>query len=391
MPGIFRLKGQIKHYDWGGMNFLPDLLGLSNTAHRPHAEYWMGIHPQGPAQLLSPAGETCMLSKLAPQLPFLLKILDVRDMLSIQVHPTRAMAGADFERENQLGIPLDAPTRNYKDPNHKPELMVALSEFWLLHGFRSPNSLKEIFSKHLFLHPLQHQWEKNGYAGLYRWVMELPQPDVNQLLEAPLRKMMDAYGLGKLSKSDPCFWAARAHQTFSQTGRIDRGIFSIFLFNLVRLEKGQGIFQGAGVPHAYLEGQNVEIMANSDNVLRGGLTPKHIDVPELLRHVRTDSVEPHILEPVADQTGKRHYPAPVRDFCIDSIALKPGESYPYRADRAGVVLLVEGQLQLEGENEGLTLGKPELSAFVPSGAFVVLRAHTPSLVFIASSLQEENL
>ena len=385
MPGIYRLKGQVKHYDWGGREFLPGLLGLSNADHRPFAEYWLGIHPQGPAELILPDGASTPLHQHEPALSYLLKILDVRDMLSIQVHPTRAMAQADFERENKLGIPLDSPTRNYKDANHKPELMVALSEFWLLHGFRDSASLQEIFSKHTFLQPLQEQWEMNGYTGLYRWVMELPQHEVNRLLEEPLRTMTEAYQKGMLPKTDPCFWAARAHQTFSQPARTDRGIFSIFLFNLVRLEKGQGIFQGAGVPHAYLEGQNVEIMANSDNVLRGGLTPKHIDVPELLRHVRPEPVVPRILEPLTDETGKRHYPAPVSDFSIDAVALEAGQTFRYPSARSGMLLVIEGQLQVEGEEQDLTLGKPVLAAYLSAGSEVVLRSKTPSLLFIASS------
>lgn len=385
MPGIYRLKGQVKHYDWGGREFLPGLLGLSNAEHRPFAEYWLGIHPQGPAELISPDGASTPLHQHETALSYLLKILDVRDMLSIQVHPTRAMAQADFERENKLGIPLDSPTRNYKDANHKPELMVALSEFWLLHGFRDSASLQEIFSKHTFLQPLQEQWEMNGYTGLYRWVMELPQHEVNRLLEQPLRTMTEAYQKGILPKTDPCFWAARAHQTFSQPDTIDRGIFSIFLFNLVRLKKGQGIFQGAGVPHAYLEGQNVEIMANSDNVLRGGLTPKHIDVPELLRHVQPEPVVPRILEPTMDETGKRHYPAPVSDFQIDALSMNPGQVHAFHAEHSVILLTVEGQIQLEEKSSGLTLGSPELSVYIPAGTAVVFHPKTPCLLFIASS------
>jgi mannose-6-phosphate isomerase len=208
---------------------------------------------------------------------------------------------------------------------------------------------------------------------------------VNRLLEEPLRTMTEAYQKGMLPKTDPCFWAARAHQTFSQPARTDRGIFSIFLFNLVRLEKGQGIFQGAGVPHAYLEGQNVEIMANSDNVLRGGLTPKHIDVPELLRHVRPVPVVPRILEPLTDETGKRHYPAPVSDFSIDAVALEAGQTFRYPSARSGMLLVIEGQLQVGGEEQDLTLGKPVLAAYLSAGSEVVLRSKTPSLLFIASS------
>lgn len=384
MSGLFRLKGQIKHYDWGGMDFIPDLLQQSNPEGKPFAEYWMGIHTQGPAELIDDKGKTSSLIKQAPQLSFLLKLLDVRDMLSIQVHPNKKMAEADFNRENALGIPLDAPTRNYKDPNHKPELMIALSSFWLLHGFRSPDSLAQIFQQHSYLNRLKEEWQKKGYPGLYKWIMELPQQEVNDLLAAPLAEMVVRYQQGQLQKSDPCFWAARAHESFSKMGEVDRGIFSIFLFNLVRLEKGEGIFQGAGVPHAYLEGQNVEIMANSDNVLRGGLTPKHIDVAELLRHVQAEPIDPVILRPLPEANGLLVYPAPVTDFHIQSIRLEKGGRHQICADRPLIILVPEGRLEVKSEESSLLLGPPELGGFVLENVPFDLLALEPTQVFIAS-------
>ena len=383
MPGIFRLKGQVKHYDWGGTDFLPKLLAEQNPTHRPFAEYWMGVHPQGPAQLFYVGGSK-LLSEIDPDLSYLLKILDVRDMLSIQVHPNREMAQMDFERENRLGIPLDASNRNYKDANHKPELMVALSSFWLLHGFRQPESLLEIFDRHEWLNPLRKQWEQSSYVGLYKWVMEMPQSAVNELLQKPLADMVANYQAGVLPKSDPCFWAARAQLTFSKAGNIDRGIFSIFLFNLVHLKRGQGIFQGAGLPHAYLEGQNVEIMANSDNVLRGGLTPKHIDVPELLRHVRPDPIEPMIQDPLPDATGLRLFEAPVNDFKIQSIELAPNQTHQFCFPSNTMLLLPEGNLELRADREHLQLGTPHLAAFIEANTQVDLQAAEASLLFIAS-------
>jgi len=207
---------------------------------------------------------------------------------------------------------------------------------------------------------------------------------VNRLLEEPLRTMTEAYQKGILPKTDPCFWAARAHQTFSQPDKIDRGIFSIFLFNLVRLDEGQGIFQGAGVPHAYLEGQNVEIMANSDNVLRGGLTPKHIDVQELLRHVRTEPIDPVVLDPSPDCDGFRSYPAPVRDFQICSIELSAGEQRTLQAVSGSILLVPEGRLSLTAEGESLELGMPDLCAYLPPGSSVGVRSQGPAWLFIAS-------
>jgi mannose-6-phosphate isomerase len=387
MSGLFQLKGQVKHYDWGGHSFISSLLAIDNSENRPFAEYWIGIHAQGPAVLIDSHGISAALIQHAPQLSYLLKVLDVRDMLSIQVHPNKEMAAADFQRENEAGIPLSDPTRNYKDPNHKPELMVALSEFWLLHGFRSPDSLNNIFTRHNFLQPLQSIWQQRGYAGLYKWVMELPQLEVDEILLKPLEEMVQHYKSGTLEKNDPCFWAARAHLSFSKGSGVDRGIFSVFLFNLVHLQKGQGIFQAAGVPHAYLEGQNVEIMANSDNVLRGGLTPKHIDVAELLRHVSSVPIEPMVLDPITDADGWRRFPVPVSDFRMELLECHPGQRYPFTSDRPCILLMPEGKLTISTESDKMVLGAPQISAYLDGGTRAMLEVMESGLLFIAMGEQ----
>ena len=389
MSGLYRLKGQVKHYDWGGYDFIPALLNLENKNEQPYAEYWMGVHAQGPAELIGSNGQTSLLSEHAPHLPFLLKLLDVRDMLSIQVHPNKQMAEADYERENAAGIPLTAPNRNYKDPNHKPELMVAMGTFWLLHGFRSPDSLKQIFSRFTFLEPVRIQWEHQGYAGMYRWLMQLPQSEVNRLLAAPLHAVVDQYKAGRLSKEDPSFWAARAHLRFSTDANVDRGIFSIFLFNLVRLEKGQGIFQAAGVPHAYLEGQNVEIMANSDNVLRGGLTPKHIDVNELLRHIKPEPIVPNILDPAPDANGWRHFPVPVPDFELGVLACTTGQHPVFESGHSMILLMPDGKVDVRVGAEHILLGSPQLSAYIEKGLRVELDVKESGSLFMARGVKPD--
>jgi len=151
--------------------------------------------------------------------------------------------------------------------------MLALSEFWLLHGFKPAEELERTLQAIPELAFLTPVFTKGGYQELYKTVMELPQAEVNRILQPLLDRIIPAYREGKLSQNDEHFWAARAADTYNEPGRIDRGIFSIYLFNLLNLHPGEAIFQAAGLPHAYLEGQNVEIMANSDNVLRGGLTP----------------------------------------------------------------------------------------------------------------------
>ncbi|MEM9261820.1 MAG: mannose-6-phosphate isomerase, class I, partial [Bacteroidota bacterium] len=170
-----------------------------------------------------------------------------------------------------------------------------------------------------------------------------------------------------LTKNDPAYWAWRAFEQYSVAGQHDRGIFSIYWFNLVNLRPGQGIFQGAGIPHAYLEGVNVELMANSDNVLRGGLTPKHIDVPELLANIKLDEVVPELLEGQVLADGRINYPVPVSDFAIDRIDLLATQSIDIEQSGPTIYLVLDGQVTLDGQ-----LWKRGSAFFSPDGAHLVL-------------------
>ena len=382
MDAIFPLKGVVKNYDWGGFKYIPKLLSVDNPQQAPHAEYWMGVHPQGIATVELSDGEWVSLTKLSTELPFLFKVLDVKDMLSIQVHPTKENAQRDFERENKLGIPLDAPTRNYKDDNHKPELMVALSEFWLLHGFRPSFSLKNVLSSVKELSVLLPIFEKNGYEGLYRSVMQMPQPEVDQLL-LPLRdRIVPLYTQGLLQRSQPDFWAARAFLTFSQDGHVDRGIFSIYLFNLLQVQPGEAVFQDAGIPHAYLEGQNVEIMANSDNVLRGGLTAKHIDVEELLKHVHCKPVEPVILSVQKEKQSR--FETPVEDFSLWQLNIEAGEQLTMGIDKPAIFLCIQGEVTLEARGREVLLRQGQPAAYCCKDVSLTIRSTMGGLVFRAT-------
>lgn len=360
---VFKLQGKVQHYAWGGAAYLPQLLSLSNPDGRPFAEYWMGGHDSAPADLEGVAlneyvrrdPQETLGSYTADRfgrLPYLLKILDVKDMLSIQVHPSKKNAELEFAAENKRGVAQDAPERNYKDDNHKPELMVALSEFWLLHGFKPEESLAatlEATPELAFLAPL---FEKKGYQGLYQAVMEMPQDEVNKVLDPLLKRILPAYKEGELKKSQENFWAARAALTYDQPGKVDRGIFSIYFFNLLNLHPGEAIFQDAGLPHAYLEGQNVEIMANSDNVLRGGLTPKHVDVPELLKHIRFEATHPRILPEDYGPGRIAVFKTPAPDFELSKISLLKGELLTIKAHSAEVFMVMEGKtgvIEVEGE------------------------------------------
>lgn len=380
MTGLYRLKGSVKHYDWGGWDYIPSLLDIDNKEKKPYAEYWMGIHQLGSANIELEDGGCRPLKEYTNDLPYLLKILDVRDMLSIQVHPSKEAAEKEFERENAEGIPADAPTRNYRDANHKPEFMAALSDFWLLHGFKPEEELIDILTGVKELNSLLTHYNMSGYAALYRHVMEMPQEEVNRILQPLLDLIVPLYHSDKLKKAEEHFWAARAALTFSKGGDIDRGIFSVYLFNLVHLKKGEGIFQDAGVPHAYLEGQNVEIMANSDNVLRGGLTTKHIDVNELMKHVKCEATWPEILIP-RGHNAEKEYKTPAPDFRLSVFELKKGQDASFTSTSTDILIVTNGIIEAISDSSIIKLQHGDPSAVVFPGKTVHLKAITDATVY----------
>ncbi|ASZ12911.1 mannose-6-phosphate isomerase, class I [Chitinophaga pendula] len=395
---LFKLEGKVQHYAWGGFNYIPQLLGIP-AGTQPCAEYWMGAHQSAPATITTSEGPV-KLDQLAAahpdqvlgarvqqqfgQLPYLLKILDVKDMLSIQVHPTKSEAEKGFARENEAGIPLNAADRNYKDANHKPEIMVALSEFWLLHGFLPEDKLQQVLHTVPEFASLADTFSSEGYFGLYKRVMEMPQDAVNTLLRPLADRVLPAYKAGQLQKSDPAFWAGRAIDNDPQgLDRLDRGIFSIYFFNIMQVHPGDAVFQDAGIPHAYLEGQNVELMANSDNVLRGGLTPKHIDVPELLKHTRFEAVHPHVINgtPAADGL-ELIYHSPAPDFLVSVIRLQPGQQYNYTSLHPEILIVMNGQADFNGKGT-LSLHQGQ-SAFITPAATYSIRTTQGALIYKAT-------
>jgi mannose-6-phosphate isomerase len=391
---MYRLEGRIQHYTWGGNTFLPACLGQENNDDKPFAEYWLGVHPGAPAMVhLGENATTTLLNLINSDklrhlgnptaskfkgLPFLLKILDVKDMLSIQVHPNKSMAEIGFERENQLGIELDAPNRNYKDDNHKPEMMVALSEFWLLHGFS--NHIAHRIDTYDFLKPFKSMYEEKGIKGLYGYLLNLPQQEVNLVFEKHAQTIIPLYQDGKLPKSGPDFWAARAILNLCKDGQYDKGIFSIYLMNILHLKKGEGIFQGAGLLHAYLEGQNIELMSNSDNVLRAGLSNKYIDIPELLAQTSFDITIPNVL-PV-NTKGGQFYPSDSNDFSLHRIRLFSEEQKLLNFAGPSIFLVMEGEAEWLGESP--TSSKGVVAFFVEPNEQITIKAYTEVELFIAT-------
>lgn len=397
---LFKLEGKVQHYAWGGSQYLRDLLGLPDD-RQPDAEYWMGAHPSAPSIIDSKDGGQALNEYVAThpaqilgqatvdrfgELPYLFKILEVKDMLSIQVHPTKAEAEKGFARENAEGIPLNAPHRNYKDNNHKPEIMVALTEFWLLHGFLPEDKLQAVLQEVPEFNVFINVFQNGGYKALYQQVMEMPQDEVNRFLRPLGERILPAYKAGQLDKDTPAFWAARAIDNDPKgLDHLDRGIFSIYFFNVVHVHPGDGVFQDAGIPHAYLEGVNVELMANSDNVLRGGLTPKHVDVPELLKHTRFEAVHPNVLKgtPGKDK-AELIYPTPAHDFEVSRIVLDDVHVYyEHQSQSAEILICLEGDANISGADNTVGLLKGQC-AFIACGESYRIGSSNTALLYKAT-------
>jgi len=378
--GIYPIKGQVQHYDWGGYDFLPQLLGIPNPAHQPFAEYWLGTHPKSPS-VIEKKGEKPLADFV--ELPFLFKMLDVRDMLSIQVHPTKKAAEIEFARENNERIPLDAPYRNYKDDNHKPELACAISEFWLLHGFKREEDLLKILSAVPEFEGLLPYFVNGGYEELYKKVMGMPQDEVNATLQSLLDRIIPLYQQGVLQKNEEDYWAAKAALTFNTGGNADRGIFSVYFFNIVKLNPGEAIFQDAGIPHAYMFGQCAEIMANSDNVLRGGLTSKHIDVKELLKHTRCEAVTPEILPGRMLDGLEKVFKTPAPEFELSLIELPGAGRSDLQATADHVLFLYEGEAVFSYGTVKRALKKGE-ALFITGGIGYSMESDAGAVLFRAA-------
>ena len=403
MDKLIPITGAVQHYNWGGHSLIPDLLGMPNPKQKPFAEVWLGSHPAAPATTTI-GNEPVKLDALFAEhgaelgntggLPYLFKVLDARQMLSIQAHPTKAQAEAGYNRENAAGVALTAPNRNYKDRNHKPEVHVALTEFYLLHGFRTLESLAEELARTPELSALCPDYaERLADAGadagkresllraVYERAMTLPQSDVDTVLNALLSRL----GGTNPPKDSPDFWAIRAASEFPlPDGHRDRGIFSVYLLNLVRLAPGQGTYQPAGVLHAYLKGANMELMAASDNVLRGGLTPKHVDVPELLSVVDfAQSGMPEILEGDGLSSYETCFPTPATEFRLSVLAFPVPGAETLRAENGADTLFVyKGAVTVTAGNETQTIERG-YALLIASGADYTVTANEAAEVYRA--------
>ena len=395
MNTAYKLQGIHRHYEWGGNTFIPQLMHVDNAIGKPFAEYWMGAHPSAPAMVETAEGLKALdqmiqenkVAFLGPNtaaqfgsLPYLFKILDVEKMLSIQVHPSKENAEIGYLKEQQAGLPIDASNRNYKDQNHKPEVMVALSDFWLLHGFMPAIALKERLSSLAPLQILLPVFGQDDYAGLYSHFMRLGQSASDKILKPLLEIAVHEVAAGKVDKSHPHWWANKYYSGIVPASNIDKGILSIYILNIVNVPKYHGVFQGAGLLHAYLEGQNIELMANSDNVLRGGLTPKHIDIEELLEHIKFEPTYPNILNGDLKNSNEVQFPCPVPDFGLTKITLSQGESYTNETNSFEMFLVLQGEVHLDG----IDLKAGELAAVKAGASYHIQQSGSETAVIFKS-------
>jgi mannose-6-phosphate isomerase len=344
---IALLKNPVQEYAWGSRTFIPELMGEPSPSASPKAELWMGVHPKGISKvhwdgtwislpdLIQKDPENILgqevANKFSNQLPFLLKILAAATPLSIQAHPNLTQARQGFAKENRLQIPLDAPARNYRDGNHKPEILCALTPFFALKGFRRADETLALFGKARLpsldtqIRLLRKDKTARGLAGFFSALLSLETGDRQRAISELVMVSEN------LSSSDPVFrWVIRLHQFFSD----DMGIFAPLLLNLIHLEPGEALYIDSGELHSYLEGAGVELMANSDNVIRAGLTAKHKDLPELLRILRFKESPGKIIKPQARNQAEWVYPTPAKEFLLSRVSLQKGAPHHERGRKS---------------------------------------------------------
>ncbi len=394
---IVKLKNTVQHYSWGTKDFIPGLLGIDNLDGEPFAELWMGSNPRGES-LVEEKGSAVPLSELISRsaddvlgknvsakfggsLPFLFKVLSAGTPLSIQAHPDKKAAEEGFRRENELGIPLDAFNRNYKDDNHKPEIICALTPFTAMCGFRSPSEIDSMFSEtgSTFygnqLAPLLKDRTTNGLRSFFTRYMKLSRDEVSLII------------------GEVITWAekeespeARLIVEFSKLHPGDHGVLSPLFLNVFELKPLQALYQGPGELHAYVRGSGIELMANSDNVLRGGMTSKNVDVDELLKILNFNFGKPQIIEAAEKAPCEFFYDTPVGEFLLERIYLDDScsgvQRFPASAE---IIICTEGRGEIKTDDYGLSFFRGD-SFFIPAsvssynleGSFECFAASVPS-------------
>src|SRR3954451_7564587 len=379
---MWQLTHAVRFYPWGSRTVIPELLGQSSPAEPPHLERWRGAHPDEPSlladgrpldkaiaaepeALLGPA----VAERFGPRLPFLLKVLAAETPLSLQAHPTAEQAEAGFAAEEAAGIPRDDPTRTFRDPYHKPELLVALTTFEALCGFRPVEGSLHCLAK------LEVPELKPTIAALARGGLRAVIPQLLALEVERREELVSAVAesAGRfVAAKDPEFintyaWAARLAATYPG----DVGVVISLMCNHLKLQAGEAVYLPAGNLHAYLSGAGIEVMASSDNVLRGGLTGKHVDLAALMEVLDFTDGKVPTLWPVPGPGGMR-YPVPAEDFDLTRADVREDDPAVLTTPGPQVVLCTEGSVVLASSDGELALPKGR-SAFLPAGAPVTAR------------------
>jgi mannose-6-phosphate isomerase len=363
---IYRLDNAVQRYDWGSVDGITKVLGIPNPGGGPLAEIWMGAHPSAPSTVILNGDKVGLdelvrsepsavlgrevVDKLGPSLPFLFKVLSAGTPLSIQAHPSKRKAQLGFERENLSGIPVDAPERCYRDPNHKPEMAVALTRFELICGFRPVTEIIEnmrLVAPGEFARSLDRLERDPSRVELSVFFYALISADErvqSQLLATAAKGVRSVLDSGKIpaGRTGAFEWVLKLMDFFPG----DVGAVLPLVLNHIVLEPGEAAFIAPGELHAHLTGTCLEIMANSDNVIRGALTKKFIDLPELVSVLsfNPESVSPVLPSSVAPY--EEAYPTFVPDFEISKISVGPGAAYRRRAKRPEILLCVSGEAEI---------------------------------------------
>ena len=383
------MRNRIRPYAWGSRTAIAELLGEPVPSPHPQAELWLGAHPGDPSEVIvhgvaerlderiSADPQTqlgpAVSARFAGRLPFLLKVQAADQPLSLQAHPTLAQADTGFDAEDAAGIPVTHPNRNYKDRFHKPELICALTEFHALCGFRDPRRTVEMLAAlkapelDHYLTLLSGQPDAAGVRALFSTLMTLPQTTLNTLLDAVLTA-----AAARLSEGAEHAEHAADYRLLLELGERyegDSGVIAALMLNHIVLEPGEALYLPAGNLHAYLQGTGVELMANSDNVLRGGLTPKHVDVPELMRVLDFDAGDREVLE--GEQVGPHEvvYRTGAAEFELSRIELggpDEGDIVSLPSGRPQIVLCTAGSAELaDAAGDRLILQRGQ-SAWIPA-------------------------
>lgn len=383
MGEILRMRNPVQHYAWGSREVLARLRGGTVPSPEPEAELWVGAHPSAPSAVLVDGRERSLdrlveedpegylpASARGGQLPFLLKILAIDAPLSIQVHPSPEQAEEGYEREQRAGIPLDDPARNYKDRSAKPETVVALTEVGLLTGVQPAERLRATADR------LGLEWLRAAADG------ERPVlPSVLALDDAAAAAAVDAT-VAAARAADPQDPVAALVRYVHDRHPGDRGLLVAVCMHHVHLESGQSLHTPAGQVHAYLSGTAIEVMSSSDNVLRAGLTGKHVDVPELLAVLADVQADPEVVEPPADEHGARVYPLWDERLSLVAHELVPDRSVPFELCGTAVLLAAGDRVVVRAPDGEWVLGGGE--SLLHRGATTAVELSGDARVFTVS-------